>query len=101
MQTQCAEDCLADFDIPVAKQLRIIDTIPVGETDRHRWYGVQEVVLKVQLGKEVGFIRSWFVVDVYSEDAGLVDIAMEYCFFQRVKPVEVVTIAYKEIVEER
>jgi hypothetical protein len=85
------------FDFPCEVIDENVEVIQVWQStvDEHRWYGLQDLVFKLEFEGEIAYIKNTFVTQSYSEMQSLDDICHYYPRFKIVHPKEVTTVIYE------
>jgi hypothetical protein len=69
------------------------------EVDEHRWYGTQFIVWEIKHKDEIIYIGARVVTQSYSEMQSIKDICWSIDKLSFMKPKEITTIVYEELMD--
>lgn len=72
-----------------------ITPVHYSHVNEHRWYGLQDIVYKIEYNGDMEYVKVEAVTQSYSELQDLTDIYHVHSIFQIVHPKEVKTIIYE------
>jgi hypothetical protein len=94
-QGEWGEEFVFDFPCETIDENVEVSQVWESKVDEHRWYGLQDLVFKLEYDGEVEYVKTTLVTQSYSEMQSLGDIYHSYPMFKIVHPKEVTTIIYE------